>query len=148
MHSSRIALLLSLWIALLSSPAPAQSQGEIIEELVTRTIDTCVGPRALALDGLEEALELLADAPARSCLKACRAAGRSCLKIVKNEDKCGKIFLKGVARTASAICSDSFCRSSVKHLMKTALSSYVGAGDAERLLCVQDQITCQQVCTP
>jgi hypothetical protein len=129
-------------------PASAQSEAETIQELVARTIDTCVGPRDFAGVGLEEALLLLASAPGKDCEKACKAAGKACLAVTKTEDKCGKVFLKGVGRVATAICQDSDCKRGTKSLVKTATASYIAQGDAVRSGCDQDAITCQQVCQP
>jgi hypothetical protein len=142
-----LALLVFTGPLLVAASALAQ-EVDPIDELVSRTIDACVGPRLLADVGLEETLEVLAAAPGDDCRKACKISGKTCLQLVKSEDKCGKVFLKGSGRAASALCQDSLCKRGIKELLKAALSTYIGQGDAVRSQCAQGVTACEEVCQP
>ena len=132
-------------------PAPAEGQTvqELIDDAVLRTIDACVGPGDLADVGLAEALARLATIPGRDCRKACRSIVKPCLAVLKIQDRCGKLFLKGVFGVAHAVCGrDRSCMSGSKYITDEAYRRYMALAVAARATCSEDAQTCADVCGP
>ena len=106
------------------------------------TIATCIGP-GFVPDG--DPFELIASLPARNCVRACKAAAKGCMDVVKAIDKCGVSFLDAAAKTGVEICrglggTSQECRA-VTDAIKPDIDWWKAQGKLEQADCDADMQT-------
>ncbi len=141
----RRALFTLSMVLFVAGSASAQSEREIIDNLIFLAADLCVGPQVAA--GLEdEVLDLLSTFPRKSCEKVCQLSEKTCKSTERAIDKCGKIFLKGSNAIAKSICKDGALACSPKDVVKQRFAGARAGFEARPSECGTFAAECFSAC--